>query len=117
MMIATRLLGPTLSLLVLGAHFLRSGQPVLVLAALLLVGLQFVRRAWVPPLLQVVLTLGGAEWVRTLLQLRAERVAAGEPAARMVVILAVVAAVTLLSALAYRAPVVRRHFKVAGSGS
>lgn len=101
---------PTLSLLVLGAHFYRAGQLPLVIAAVALIGVQFVRRAWVPRLLEAALVLGAAEWVRTLLVLRAARLAGGEPATRLVMILAGVAAVTFLSAFVYRTSRLRRRY-------
>lgn len=109
-MSALLLFGPTLSLLVLGAHFFRAGNLFLVAVTLGLIGLQFVRRAWVPRLLQAALILGAGEWLRTLLQLRAARLAAGEPADRMVVILGGVALVTLLSAFAFQTRTLRRHY-------
>lgn len=104
------LLAPTLSLLILGAHFLRSGNPLLVGLCLGLIVLQGFRRRWVPLLLQSALLLGAIEWVRTLLLLRAARALAGEPATRMVLILAGVAAFTLLSALAFRSERLRHHY-------
>ena len=81
-----------LSLLVLGAHFLRFGHWVGVVASVALVALLAVRRPWVPRLMQVVLVLGAVEWLRTLLDLAQMRAATGEPYARMTIILGAVAA-------------------------
>jgi hypothetical protein len=106
------LLAPAaLSLLVLGAHFLRAGQPLLVVAAVALVGLLFVRRRWAARTVQAALLLGALEWVRTTLALAGARMSTGEPYLRMVVILGAVAAVCALSALVFFAPPVRRWFR------
>ena len=105
------LLAPAaLSLLVLGAHFLRAGQLVLLAVAVGLLALLFVRRRWAGLTVQVALLLGAAEWVRTTLVLTGERTSMGEPYGRMVVILGAVAAVCVLSALFLLAPRARRWF-------
>jgi hypothetical protein len=90
------------SLLVLGAHFLRYGNLAGVLAVLILVGLLFVPRPWAARVVQAALVLGTLEWLRTLFVLVRWRAAHGEPIARMAVILAVVAALTLGSALLFQ---------------
>ncbi len=105
------LLAPAgLSLVVLGAHFLRSGHLALVAAALVLIGLLFVRRPWAGRTVQVALVLGALEWVRTTLVLTGERASMGRPFGRMVVILGAVAAVCAGSAWLLRAGRVRRWF-------
>ena len=91
-----------LSLLLLGAHFLRYGNYPVVLAAILLLGLLFVRRPWVAKLMQVALVLGAVEWFRTLHGLVQIRTAHDQPFGRMALILGVVAMVTLCSALLFR---------------
>jgi hypothetical protein len=103
-----------LSLLILAAHFLRHGRIELVLLALAFVGLLAVPRAWAARALQGALVAGAAEWVRTLHRLWEVRAAAGMPATRMALILGVVAAVTLLSALAFQAGPLKRHFRLVG---
>ncbi len=105
------LLAPAvLSLLVLGAHFLRGGQLVLVVLTLVLVGLLSVRRPWAARAAQVALLLGACEWVRTTAALLGRRMQEGEPWVRMVVILGAVALVCGLSALAFRAGPLRRRY-------
>jgi hypothetical protein len=105
------LLAPAaLSLLVLGAHFLRAGQPGLVAVALGLTALLFVRRRWAARTVQVALLLGAVEWVRTTLILMGERASMGMPYRRMVVILAAVAALCICSALLFRGPRMRTWF-------
>lgn len=101
-----------LSLVVLGAHFMRFGNYVGVVGALLLIGLLLVRRPWVARLVQVILLLGTLEWLRTIYALAAVRAAHGQPFGRMVVILGVVAAVTLLSALLFQSATLKKMYGV-----
>lgn len=91
-----------LSLVLLGAHFLRFGHMPGVGTALALIALLFVRRRWVARLIQAALVLGALEWARTLYELAAMRAAHGQAYTRMTVILAAVAALTLLSALVFQ---------------
>jgi len=93
-----------LSLVVLGAHFLRYGYYPGVFISLALIGLLFLRRPWVARFFQLVLILGGIEWLRTGYALVQMRAAHGEPFTRMILILAVVAAFTMCSALLFQAP-------------
>ena len=101
-----------LSLVVLGAHFLRDGSEIGVAGSLVLIGLLFIRQAWVARLVQVALVLGAVEWLRTLYGLAQLRVAQGESAARMIVILGVVATVTFFSALLFQSPAMRRMYRL-----
>ena len=102
----------TLSLAVLGAHFLRYGNDIGVVGALALIGLLFVRRAWVARLVQVALVLGALEWLLTLYRLVQVRAALGEPIVRMVIILGVVVAVTLGSALLFQSASLKRVYRL-----
>ena len=104
------------SLAMLGAHFLRYGNSVGVIGAVVLIALLFVRRAWVARLMQVALVVGALEWVRTLYELVQLRIALGEPFARMLVILGVVAAVTFCSALLFQLPIMKRVYRLNHSG-
>lgn len=104
-----------LSLIVLGAHFLRYGNMLGVLGALVLIGMLFVRQAWVARLIQAILVLGALEWVRTLFVMARWRAAQGEPFVRMVVILGIVAAVTLCSALLFQLPALKRIYALGSS--
>ncbi len=88
-----------LSLIVLGAHFLRAGSWWFTLGVLGLVPFLLIRRAWVARLIQIVLVFGAMEWIRTLVTLASLRSQQGGPVGRMVVILGLVAAATLGSAL------------------
>jgi uncharacterized membrane protein len=104
-----------LSVLVLGAHLLRrlASWPLLgphsFAAALVLAGgaciaifaLLAVRRRWAARTVQALLLLGMVEWVRTLVVFSRERIAAGEPYLRLVVIIGSVALFTALSSLIF----------------
>ena len=103
-----------LSLAVLGAHFLRDGNWIGVIGALVLMILLFVRRAWVARLMQTVLVLGALEWIRTLNALVTVRVAHDLPFTRMAVILGGVAAVSLCSAILFQAPALKRRYGLEG---
>ena len=105
------LLPVILSLLVLGAHFLRSGTLVLVAAVLALVGCLAARRAWVPRLVTGVLALGSIVWVWTLVLFSRERIEAGEPYVRLVVILGGVALFTALSSLVFLSRRLRAFYR------
>lgn len=97
-----------LSLGLLGAHFFRAGMQLPVALCLALVVLLAVPRPWAARLVQAALVLGAVEWTRTLLFIASVRLAAGQPATRMAIILGAVALLTLVSALVFR------HRRVAG---
>ena len=99
-----------ISLLVLGAHFLRYGFSIGVIAALLLIALLFVRQPWVARVMQVVLVLGALEWLRTMYELGHVRALHGQPYGRMLAILGVVAAVTLCSALVFQSKTLKKTY-------
>ena len=71
-----------------------------------------VRRPWAARALQVVLVLGAAEWIRTLLTLVAERQAEGRPFVRMGVILGTIAFLSLLSAAAFATRGIKTRFGI-----
>jgi hypothetical protein len=99
-----------LSLVILGAHFMRYGNSIGVVGALLLIALLIVRRPWVARLMQVVLILGALEWLRTLYELVQVRAAYGQPFGRMMVILGIIAVVTFCSALLFQTPALRKIY-------
>lgn len=101
-----------LSLVVLGAHFMRYGNTAGVYVAAALIGLLFLRKAWVARLVQVALVLGAVEWLRTLYMLVEFRVAMQQPYLRMVIILGVVALVTLCSALLLQTKPLRAYYRL-----
>jgi hypothetical protein len=107
---SVRLIPVISSFLLLGAHFLRTGNGAFVVVCALVPFLLFLRRPWVPRALQVLLILGAAEWVHTLWGFAAIRRAEGRPWTRMALILGAVALVTLLSALVFRSKGLRQRY-------
>jgi len=99
-----------LSALLLGAHFLRRGDLLPVVACLVLVALLFVRRDWAARVVQVALVLGAVEWARTLAVLLPARRAAGEPWVRLVVILGAVALLAVAAAALFETRRLRERF-------
>ena len=96
-----RLLPVILSSLLLGAHFFRAGLTFLAVLIVLFPALLLVKRAWVARLAQLVLVLGGIEWVRTLIIFVAARREMGQPWTRLAVILGTVALFTIGSGLLF----------------
>ena len=99
-----------LSLLILGAHFMRYDNTVGVVISVALIGLLLVRKAWVVRVLRLALLLRALEWVLTVYRLVQMRMAMGEPVTRMVVILGVVIAVTAGSAFLFETRTMRQVY-------
>jgi hypothetical protein len=110
-----RLLPVILSLLLLGAHFSRHNLNFLILLPLVLLGLLFLRQPWVARLVQWVLVIAAAEWLRTAVVLALQRQAQGMPWGRSAVILGAVCMVTLLSALVFRSAGLRERYRLTDS--
>ena len=103
-----------LSLLLLGAHFLRGDAAALVTATLALGALLFVRRPWAARTVQVALVAGSLEWLRTLLVIALQRQHAGLPWLRMALILGTVAALALLAAWLFQTARLGRIYGLRG---
>ena len=90
--IVARLLPPLLSLGLLAAHYFRKApfptvKFMFVGIALVLMLLLLIPNRWTVKPVQLVLLLGGWEWIATMLRVMAERQAEGAPYLRMCVIL------------------------------
>ena len=101
-----------LSLLLLGAHFLRYGNTLVVAGVVVVLALLFLRQPWVARVVQFVLALGALEWLRTLVMLVQLRMAMGEPYLRMVAILGVVIAVTIGAALLFQVKELKATYRI-----
>jgi hypothetical protein len=101
-----------LSLVLLGAHFLRSGNDFGVAAASVLLVLLFVRRPFAARAVQLALVLGAAEWGFTLYRLAQFRAAMDLPSTRMVIILGTVVALTFCSALLFETTELRKAYRL-----
>lgn len=106
-----------LSLVVLGAHFMRDGLMIGVAVAFLLLGLLFVRRAWAARAVQMALVIGAFEWVLTLYVLADSRLRQGESATRLIIILASVAVITLASAFLFQTKPLKKTYRLDSGGS
>lgn len=106
-----------LASLLLAAHFLRSGNVAALAVCLALIVLLAVRRPWAAAVLRLSLAAGALEWARTALVLIQARRGMGEPFLRLAAILCGVAAATALCLFVFRSPRVRRHFRLAQTGS
>lgn len=105
-----RLLPVILSLLLLGAHFSRHNLNFLVIVPLALLGLLFLRREWVPRLIQWVLVVASLEWLRTAVVLALRRHDLGQPWTRSAFILGAVCLFTLASTLVFRTAGIRNRY-------
>ncbi len=88
-----------LSMIVLAAHFLRSGNLVLTIPCFLSPLLLLSKRNWVNRILQGALFAGGLIWVNTAMTIYKARVASDQPWGRMAIILSCVALFALASVL------------------
>lgn len=93
---------PVLCSLAAAAHFFRDRQSVFVIAALLSIPLLFAGTKWAARAVQLFYILVAAEWINTIIGLTNQRMAAGLPWLRMVLILGTVTVLTLLSAFVVR---------------
>jgi hypothetical protein len=101
-----------LSLVVLGAHFLRYGNEAGVAVSLAPGALLFVRKPLAARVVQVVLVLGAIEWAHTLYELVQLRLAQGMPATRIVIILGAVIVLTAASVLLFETQTMKRIYKL-----
>ena len=109
------LLPVVISFLLLAAHFLRAGQMVISIVLLSLLSLLFLRKTWVPRVIQLILLLGTFEWLRTLYSVAQLRIELDMPWMRMATILGVVVLFTALSCLVFRSEALRKKFSGADS--
>lgn len=108
------LLPALVSLLLLGAHTMRLGMPVLMALPIGVLLLLCWPRKWVARLAQAILVLGALEWVRATLVYVSARLDLGMPWGRLAIILGSVALFTLLSSLVFRTRTLRRRYRLTG---
>ena len=101
-----------LSLLLLGAHFFRAGVIVPVLAVVVIMFMLLIRRPWVARMIQLVLVLGGLEWISTAIALTRIRQSVGAPWERLALILGGAALLTMCSALVFRSKTLRERYNL-----
>jgi len=107
-----QLLPVILSFVLIGAHFLRVGfLPVVALCAVAPFVL-LVKRKWAARGVQLLLVVAAGEWIRTTIQLVAERESAGQDYLRLTLILGAVALVTLGSALVFHTRRLKQRYRL-----
>ena len=112
-----RLLPVILSALLLGAHFLRAGMTIVAVLIVLFPIVLLVKQPWVARLAQLVLVLGGIEWIRTLLIFVSARRELGQPWTRLALILGTVALFTIGSGLLFSlSGALRKRYGLDASG-
>lgn len=109
-MTALRLTPVVISLLLLGAHFMRHNLGPLAALPLILVGLLWIKRPWVARLVQVVLILAALEWFRTMVYLVMARQSQQLDWGRSAIILSAVTLFTLFSALLFQTKGLRQSY-------
>jgi hypothetical protein len=78
---------PTLSSVLLAAHFSRVQQDGLAVLSLLVPLILLIKRRWILRIYQLWLVFGGFVWIERLLELRGIRIAEGRPWVRLAIIL------------------------------
>jgi len=104
-----------LALLLLAAHFYRSGLIVPTGLCLGAIALLFVQSGWARRVLQLVLVLGVLEWGRTAFRIAEVRALHDAPWLRMALILGTVAALTAAAAALLQTPALERYFQAEGA--
>lgn len=107
-----RLTAPILAILLLGASFMRAGDQVMMGVCGLLLLVLAVPRPWAARIAQVALALAALRWLWLTWMIGSMRAAMGVPWTRMALILGAVALVTLLAALVFQSPRLRRYYRL-----
>ena len=111
-MVFLHLLPVVLSYLLMAAHLFRGHHYLLMALAALVPVLLLIPRPWVARVMQVGLVIAAAEWLRTIVFLVQERMAFGQPYARMALILGAVALITMGSAFVFHRDALSRRYKL-----
>jgi hypothetical protein len=107
-----RLLPVLLSILLLGAHFFRAGDMVLVIVVLSGIIILLIPRPWAARIIQIGLVIGGIEWIRTLVNLVKLRQAMGASWHLLVLILGPVAVLTICSSLVFKLKALKKRYRL-----
>jgi hypothetical protein len=105
-----RLIPVIIAFLILAAHFLRDGHLILTAASILVPGLLLLRKRWVLTLVQGLAYFGAAVWLYTASVLVQQRIMAGVPWVRMLIILFGVAVFTLFSGHLLTSESIKKHY-------
>ncbi len=105
-----RLLPVILAFGLLAAHFSRANMPPAVIVSLITPFLLLIRKPWIARSIQVLLLIGAAEWVRSMLGYIQVRKEIGEDWGRLAIILVTVALLTACSALVFRRKSLKKRY-------
>ncbi|MCP4312649.1 MAG: hypothetical protein GY790_15410 [Bacteroidetes bacterium] len=111
-----RLLPVLLSYGLLAAHFLRSGLFPLVILSFAVPMLLLVKEKWAARSIQLLLLIGGAEWIRAMFGYIELRKAIGEDWGRLAIILISVAVLTACSGLVFAGQSLKQRYKLGKKG-
>ncbi len=107
-----RLLPVIVSMLLIGAHFLRSGNLFLVALCLVLPLVLLVRHPLAARLLQLALLLAAVEWMRAAFVFVAARAAAGLPWVRLACILGAVAGLSAAAVFVFYCRALKERYRL-----
>jgi len=107
-----RLLPVIFSFALLAAHFSRADMIPLVIVSIAVLSLLFVKRAWAARTLQLLLLLGGFEWIRAMLGYIEIRKSIEDDWSRLAIILIIVALFTALSGLVFQGKSLKKRYKL-----
>lgn len=107
-----RLIAPIVALSLLGASLLRAGDALLLAGCAVLLLVLAIPRPWAARVVQVALLAAALRWLWLTWLLASMRAAMGIPYLRMVAILGAVALLTLLAALVFRSPRLKRYYRL-----
>jgi len=105
-----KLLPPILSLVLIGAHFLRYGNYGLLLVSLAFPFLLLLKRKWVAYIFRIVLILASLFWLAIGMEIVGIRSAHGLPYLRLAAIMLAVALFTAASALVFRFASIKERY-------
>jgi ABC-type multidrug transport system permease subunit len=105
-----RLLPVILAFGLLAAHFSRANMPPAVVVTLITPFLLLIRKPWIAKSIQVLLLIGAAEWIRSMLGYIQVRKEIGEDWGRLAIILVTVALLTACSALVFRGKSLKKRY-------
>lgn len=105
-----RLLPVILAFGLLAAHFSRANIFPAVLVSLLTPFLLLIRKAWIARSIQILLLIGAAEWIRSMLGYINVRKEIGEDWGRLAIILVTVALLTACAGLVFRGRSLKKRY-------
>ncbi len=105
-----RLLPVILAFALLAAHFSRADMLPAVAVSLATPFLLLIRKPWIARSIQVLLIIGAAEWIRSMLGYIQVRKEIGEDWTRLAIILVAVAVLTVCAGLVFRGKSLKKRY-------